>query len=161
MPKMLWRQKAGNKLECLYPSVCWSGRNDFMLHSLPRASITASSIMEKCVPFVFQWMIKCSYSGLIFISTVVSHSMGKMEWGSWPCWGRGSSLATGRTAHLPTCEYIIQWLDECCPWKLQAVHFILRELDSDGLWFSWTDVDWKQGLRWRNPWLYLNMNIWF
>lgn len=169
MPKMLRRQKTGNKLECLYPSVCWGGRNEFMLHSLPRPFVTESSIMEKRVHFVFLWKIKWLYSWTyLYKHSSDSHDVGKNEVGQLTLVGTGELISDkGAQPRLPTCEHVIQWLNVFSSWKFQTVHFIPRQLDSCGLWFPWVDAGQspssgqEQWLRWRNPWPYPNMNIWF
>lgn len=151
MPKMCWRQKTGNKLECLYPSVCWGGRNEFMLYSLPRAFIAESSIMEKPIHFVFLWTISVPTIGFIFISKAMTHT----TWGSW---GRAADPGGDWKTHdnewqrgqpyLPTCKHITQSSYVHSSWKFHTVPFIPRELDSHGLWFSWAGVGQKPTSGW-------------
>lgn len=97
MPKVLRRQRAGNKCECLYPSVWWGGRGDFMFHSLPQAFVREPGIMEKSVSILLQWMIKlCFWTYLQAQGDSRHRSIGWL-------------IGNGRSIFLPTSEYSILW----------------------------------------------------
>lgn len=127
MPKMLHRQKPGNKLECLYPSVSWRGRSEFMLHSHPRTFIAESNLMEKGVHFCVSVEDKvCMLLAYLYQHSGDSHGTKKRGWGEWPWWKtRGCDQED--PPHLLTWEHIdCQWFCMLSSRYCLTVHAIPR-----------------------------------
>lgn len=146
MPKVLGRQRAGNKWECLYASVCWGGRGDFMFHSLPRAFISDSGIMEKCVRFASAddrtvlWDLSPSTGWLT------------TTWSRWELIGDGVSLL----AHL----WVQHPVDVLSSQRHRTVDLIWRKLGICRC-VEVTVLVTKQRQRWANLYLYPTMHIQF
>lgn len=148
MPKVLRRQRAGNKCECLYPSVCWGGRGDFMFHSLPQAFVIDPGIMEKSVHFasVDDKAVLLDLSpSTVWLTT--SEPIGEL-------------FGDKRSIFLPTSEYSILWTCFLHSTTRQWILFgesgaVVDRCVEDPVLVK------IQRQRWRNVWLYPRMYIWF